>query len=195
MGDSKHSVFFAVRQVISVDFGSGTRMDWPDSIHARLVHRDRNNGRNGKGLEETASYVNQNSPDEERWSSNPANYDQTIQSGEAYDIWRRLGYGWVITGSVKEKKFLNQCEIHCVIVMDEGHLLEHLEATYATDGLRYQMENLESNYDLVNLCTNSYFRSWRLARLVEDYQKHFFKNFPAQETRMKCTSNCAFGEK
>ena len=48
------------RQVISIDFGSGGRCNWPDSVSARLVdHNSNNDGHLG----ETYTYSSRNSPE------------------------------------------------------------------------------------------------------------------------------------
>ena len=163
-----------VRQVICVDFGSGGRMDWPDSVYARLVDLDKKND----PLAKTAWYVNKNGHHlaKWRWDSDKEGYDRSIHTSEALDVYRRMGSGLAITSSTKEQRFLVQQGVHLLGVVDEDRLHKHLEDLHAEAGSRYEMPKLPGVTATFPTQANSFYRSWRLARLVEDYKTLFFES-------------------
>ena len=169
------------RQVISIDFGSGGRCNWPDSVSARLVdHNSSNDGHLG----ETYTYSSRNGPelaDRNRWVSDGEGYDLSIATSEAEYAYNYLGNGFAITGSAKEQQFLCSKGIYLVGVVDEESLFHLLEKRYSEKGFTYEGPNYwpPSSSTCINIShPNSYYRSWRLARLIADYKKLYFETLP-----------------
>ena len=165
--DYFYPILPAVKLVCSIDFGVGDQSNYPNSIHYRRINISMNNEERC-GLVETASYIVNN---------NASSPDLSIQTNEAKDLWRRMGFGFISTGSLKEAMFLIKlCQIPSVIFVDEEFLerrINELTQKKISEPL-YLVPEILSSFNLIDTCSNSHFRSWRLTKLIEKYQRLFF---------------------
>lgn len=173
-----------VHSAMSVDFGSGNRSSHPDSIHgcridaAVFPENDPN-----QQPQRVLSYISRNGTNNNEWKRDDEDYDVGIELGEAYSIWQKLGYGIVCTGSLKEAQFLNNvCGIKDVIFVDEMYL------QFCVDHLGYQRDvwtsasgNFPVGTDLVDTCTNSFYKTLRISKLIAQYQQIYYEHYTEEE--------------
>lgn len=174
-----------VKTVISVDFGTAKRIDQPDSIIVSDVNPSTMPEGGPKKRRNIFSYISRNGPEgSDTWNLDEDGLDMGIQQGEAYKLWQQIGYGICCTGSLKEAQFLTgQCGIKEVVFIDENYLDNIINQLAYFKDMWAISKDMTTTDDLINFCTNSFFRNQRLCQLIENYQRLYFENATFEEMK------------
>lgn len=172
-----------VHAVISVDFGSLNRTNHPDSIHgSRIDAATLPEGESKNTTRRIFSYVSQNGTSSNTWRRDDEGYDVGIESGDAYAVWQQAGYGICCTGSLKEAQFLTEkCGLKEVVFIDEAYLQQVVDHLAYRKDMWTASREFPAGTDLVDTCTNSFYRNQRLCQLIEEFQKLFFEHLSTAE--------------
>lgn len=178
-----------VHAILAVDFGSGNHSDHPDSVHGCRIDAATFPDGATKKIRCILSYISRNGPVCDTWKRDDQGYDLGIKSGEAYAVWQQLGYGIVCTGSLKEALFLSQeCGLKEVVFVDEIYLQRCVDQLAYRKDMWTTSNNFPAGTDLVDTCTNSFYRSQRLCKLIEEFQQLFYEHFSAEEMEQNRTA-------
>lgn len=174
-----------VRAVISVDFGTAKCPDQPDSINGCEVNAATMPEGAPKKTRNNFSYITRNGPEgSDTWNTDEEGCDMAIQQGEAYKLWQQIGYGICCTGSLKEAQFLTQqCGIKDVVFIDEAYLENLINHVSYFKDVWAISKDISGPNDLVQLCTNSFFKNQRLCQLIENYQRLYYENATNDELK------------